>query len=46
MMHKAYLFEVEGYLSDQDERLNALIEKENGKVTMLRVIGGYPVEFC
>lgn len=46
MMHKAYLFEVEGYLSDQDERLSALIEKENGKVTMLRVIGGYPVEFC
>lgn len=46
MMRKAYLFEVEGYLSDQDERLNALIDKENGKITMLRVIGGYPVEFC
>ena len=45
MMRKAYLFEVEGFLSDKDERLNALIEKENGKITMLRVIGGYPVAF-
>lgn len=44
MMRKAYLFEVEGFLSDKDERLNALIEKENGKITRLRVIGGYPVE--
>ena len=46
MMRKAYLFEVEGYLSDQDERLSLLIEKENGKITMLRVIGGYPIDFC
>ena len=45
MMRKAYLFEVEGYLSDKDKRLSALIEKENGKITMLRVIGGYPVTF-
>ena len=44
MMRKAYLFEVEGFLSDKDERLSALIEKENGKITRLRVIGGYPVE--
>ena len=46
MMRKAYLFEVEGYLSDQDERLSLLIEKENAKITMLRVIGGYPIDFC
>lgn len=45
MMHKAYLFEVEGCLSDKDERLNAVIEKENGKITTLRVIGGYPDTF-
>ena len=45
MMRKAYLFEVEGYLSDKDERLNAIAEKENGKITMLRVIGGYSVAF-
>ena len=45
MMRKAYLFEVEGYLSDKDKRLSAVIEKENGKITMLRVIGGYPVAF-
>lgn len=45
MMRKAYLFEVEGYLSDKDKRLNAIMEKENGKITMLRVIGGYPVTF-
>ena len=44
MMRKAYLFEVEGFLSDKDERLSALIEKENGKITRLRVIGGYPVD--
>lgn len=43
MTRKAYLFEVDGYLSDRDERLNAVLEKENGRVTMLRVIGGYPV---
>lgn len=45
MMRKAYLFEVEGYLSDKDKRLNTVIDKENGKITMLRVIGGYPVTF-
>lgn len=45
MMRKAYLFEVEGYLSDKDKRLTAVVEKENGKITMLRVIGGYPVAF-
>ncbi|MBO4643710.1 MAG: chorismate mutase [Alphaproteobacteria bacterium] len=45
MMHKAYLFEVEGYLADNDKRLSAAMEKENGKITMLRVIGGYPVTF-
>ena len=45
MMRKAYLFEVEGYLADNDKRLSAVIEKENGKITMLRVIGGYPVTF-
>ena len=45
MMRKAYLFEVEGYLADNDERLSAVIEKESGKITMLRVIGGYPVTF-
>ena len=45
MMRKAYLFEVEGYLSDKDKRLNTVIEKESGKITMLRVIGGYPVAF-
>lgn len=43
MMRKAYLFEVEGYLSDGDERIHAAIEKENGKITMLRIIGGHPV---
>ena len=45
MMRKAYLFEVEGYLTDNDNRLAAAIEKENGKITMLRVIGSYPVTF-
>ena len=45
MMRKAYLFEVEGFLSDKDKRLSSLIEKENGKITMLRVVGGYPVTF-
>ena len=45
MMRKAYLFEVEGYLADNDERLGAVLEKENGKITTLRVIGGYPVTF-
>lgn len=44
MMRKAYLFEVESYLSDQDERLGDLIDRENGKIAMLRVIGGHPVE--
>ncbi len=43
MTRKAYLFEVDEYLSDRDERLNTVLEKENGRVTMLRVIGGYPV---
>lgn len=45
MMRKAYLFEVEGYLSDKDKRLNDVLEKEGGKITMLRVIGGYTVAF-
>ena len=45
MMRKAYLFEVEGCLTDNDKRLAAVIEKENGKITTLRVIGGYPVTF-
>ena len=45
MMRKAYLFEVEGYLSDKDKRLSTVVEKENGKITMLRVIGGYPMAF-
>ena len=45
MMKKAYLFEVEGYLSDKDKRLNTVLEKEAEKVTMLRVIGGYPTAF-
>ena len=45
-MRKAYLFEVDGFVSNKDERLNSLIEKEKGKVTMLRIIGGYPVELC
>lgn len=44
MMRKAYLFEVDGWLSDRDERLGALIDKENGKITTLRVIGGYPAK--
>ena len=45
MMRKAYLFEVEGYLSDKDKRLNTVFEKEAEKITMLRVIGGYPTAF-
>ena len=45
MMRKAYLFEIEGYLSEKDKRLTSVLEKENGKITMLRVIGGYPVTF-
>lgn len=43
MARKAYLFEVDGYLSEKDDRLARVMEKENGKITMLRVIGGYPV---
>jgi len=45
MMRKAYLFEVEGYLADNDKRLSAVVEKESGKITMLRVIGSYPMTF-
>ena len=43
MKRKAYLFEVDGYLSENDDRLARVLEKENGKIAMLRVIGGYPV---
>ncbi len=44
MTRKAYLFEVDGYLSENDERFASVMEKEAGKITMLRVIGGYPVQ--
>lgn len=44
MMRKAYLFEVDGWLSDRDDRLGAIVDKENGKITTLRVIGGYPAK--
>ena len=43
MNRKAYLFEVDGCLSEKDGRFDAVMEKEAGKITMLRVIGGYPV---
>lgn len=43
LTRKAYLFEVDGYLADNDERLSAVMEKESGRISMMRVIGGYPI---
>lgn len=45
MMRKAYLMEVEGYLKPDDARLNAFYKKEDGKITLVRIIGGFPVPF-
>lgn len=42
MTRKAYLFEVEGFLESDDARLAAVVKKEDGKITMTRVIGGFP----
>ncbi len=42
MTRKAYLFEVEGFLESDDARLTAVVKKEDGKITMTRVIGGFP----
>ena len=40
---KAYLFEVKGFVSKDDVRLKNVLEKEGGRIEMLRVIGSYPV---
>ena len=45
MTRKAYLFEVEGFLESDDARLAAVVKKEDGKITMTRVIGGFPTPF-
>lgn len=45
MMRKAYLFEIDGYIPDKDEALKKIMRKEDGKITMMRVIGGYPIPF-
>lgn len=42
MTRKAYLFEVEGFLESDDARLAAVVKKEDGKITLTRVIGGFP----
>ena len=46
MTRKAYLFEVEGFMESDDARLTAVVEKEDGKITMTRVIGGFPTPFA
>lgn len=45
MTRKAYLFEVDGFMESDDARLTAVVEKEDGKITMTRVIGGFPTPF-
>lgn len=45
MTRKAYLFEVEGFLESDDARLAAVVKKEDSKITMTRVIGGFPTPF-
>ena len=40
---KAYLFEVKGFVPKDDVRLKNVLEKEGGRIEMLRVIGSYPV---
>lgn len=45
MTRKAYLFEVEGFLESDDARLAAVVKKEDGKITMTHVIGGFPTPF-
>ena len=45
MTRKAYLFEVEGFLESDDAQLAAVVKKEDGKITMTRVIGGFPTPF-
>jgi len=45
MTRKAYLFEVEGFLESDDARLAAVVKKEDGKIIMTRVIGGFPAPF-
>ena len=39
---KAYLFEVKGFVTKDDERLNEVMKKEAEKIQMLRVIGSCP----
>lgn len=41
LMHKAYLFEVDGTLSNDDIRLKQAVEKSEDKIILTSVIGGF-----
>lgn len=41
LMHKAYLFEVDGTLANDDIRLKQAIEKSEDKIILTSVIGGF-----
>lgn len=43
LTRKAYLIEVSGFLSEDDARLKSLAGKEKDRITMMRVIGNFPV---
>ncbi|MCQ2913915.1 MAG: chorismate mutase [Alphaproteobacteria bacterium] len=42
MMRKAYLFEIDEYINDEDNRLLEIKKKSEDKVILTKVIGGFP----
>ena len=43
LSRKAYLFEVKGFITKEDSRLENVLKKESGRIEMLRIIGSFPV---